>query len=73
MPGNQRSLFVDKHRHGEAKFADRGSDLRDLLVAMSASISGVWDQPIDRPSFDLIGRPRPLICGRLSRAGARAA
>jgi hypothetical protein len=25
-------LFVDQHRVGEAKFADRGGDLRDLLV-----------------------------------------
>jgi hypothetical protein len=25
-------LFVDQHRVGEAKFADRGGDLRDLLA-----------------------------------------
>jgi GNAT superfamily N-acetyltransferase len=33
----------------------------------------VWDQPVDRPPLDLIGRPRPLISGSLARgrAGAR--
>jgi hypothetical protein len=29
---------------GEAKFADRGGDLRDLLVAVRARVSGVGDQ-----------------------------
>ena len=73
MPGDQRTLFVNEHRVGEAKFADRGSDLRYLLVAMSASISGIRDQPIDRPPLDLVGRPPPLISGSLARgrAGAR--
>src|SRR5690242_7960773 len=37
-------LFVDQHRVGETKFADRGGDLRDLLVAVRARISGVGDQ-----------------------------
>jgi hypothetical protein len=78
MPGDQRTRFVNEHRVGEAKFADRGSDLRYLLVAMSASISGVWDQPTDRPPLDLVGRPRPFwrraitlpdeICGPMGRA-----
>jgi hypothetical protein len=31
------------------------------------------DQPIDRPPLDLIRRPRSLISGITSRAGARAA
>src|ERR1700732_4774583 len=68
MAGNQRALFVDQHRVGEAKFTDRGSDLGYLLVAMSASISGVWDQPITRPPLDFIARPRPWICRADSRA-----
>src|SRR6201986_3354742 len=37
-------LFVDQHRVGEAKFTDRGGDLRDLLVAVRARVSGVGDQ-----------------------------
>jgi hypothetical protein len=32
---------VDQHRVGEAKFADRGGDLRDLLVAVRASVSAL--------------------------------
>jgi hypothetical protein len=36
--------FVDQHRVGEAKFADRGGDLHDLLVAVRARVSGVGDQ-----------------------------
>ena len=73
MPGDQRTLFVDEHRVGEAKFADRGGDLCHLFGGMSASISGVWDQPIDRPPLDLVGRPRPLIFIAVSaRARARA-
>jgi superfamily II DNA or RNA helicase len=35
-------------------------------------IFGVWDQPIDRPPLDLVGRPRLLISASDSRAGARA-
>ena len=76
MPGDQRTLFVNEHRVGEAKFADRGSDLRYLLVAMSASIPGIRDQPTERPPLDLVGRPRPLILGlaspRLARGRAHA-
>jgi hypothetical protein len=34
MPSNQRALFVDEHRVGEAKFTDRGSDLLYLIVGM---------------------------------------
>src|ERR1700722_19330537 len=38
------ALFADQHRVGEAKFADRGGDLRDLLVAVRARVSGIGDQ-----------------------------
>jgi hypothetical protein len=30
VAGDNAVLFVDQHRVGEAKFADRGGDLRDL-------------------------------------------
>jgi hypothetical protein len=39
---------------GEAKFADRGGDLRDLLLAVRARVSGARDQR---------SRPRWLPCG----------
>jgi hypothetical protein len=42
--GETPNLVVDQHRVGEAKFADRGGDLRDLLVAVRARVSGVGDQ-----------------------------
>ena len=44
MAGDNAVLFVDQHRVGEAKFADRGGDLRDLLVAVRARVSGIGDQ-----------------------------
>ena len=44
VAGDNAVLFVDQHRVGEAKFAHRGGDLRDLLVAVRARVSGVGDQ-----------------------------
>src|SRR6202043_194641 len=44
VAGDNAVLFVDQHRVGEAKFADRRGDLRDLLVAVRARVSGVGDQ-----------------------------
>ena len=38
-----------------------------------AGIFRVWDQPFDPPPLDLVRRPRSLIFGLDSRAGARAA
>ena len=43
----------------------------DLSVGVCAGIFRVRDQPLDPPALDLVGRPRPLISGGLSRAGAR--
>jgi hypothetical protein len=48
-----------------------------MLAAIAAIWASVWvraflaprDQPIDRPPLDLVGRPRSLISGSLSRAG----
>jgi hypothetical protein len=46
VAGDNAVLFVDQHRVGEAKFVDRGGDLRDLLVAVRARVSGVGATPI---------------------------
>ena len=51
-----------------------------MLAAIAATWASVWvraflaygDQPIDPPPLDLVGRPRPVISGRLSRAYRRA-
>jgi hypothetical protein len=44
VAGDNAVLFVDQQRVGEAKFADRGGNLRDLLVGVGARVSGVGDQ-----------------------------
>jgi hypothetical protein len=41
-----------------------------LSVRVGPGVFRIWDQPIDRP--DLVGRPRPLISGRLARGRAPA-
>ena len=40
----------------------------DLGIRVGPCIFRVRDQPIDRPALDLVGRPRSLISGSLSRA-----
>ena len=59
--GDNAVLFVDQHRVGEAKFADRGGDLRNLLVAVRARVSGVGDQrraPAPNIVCNVTGKPR---------------
>ena len=48
-----------------------GRQSRDLGIRVGSCIFGVRDQPVDRPPFDLVGRPRLLISVNPSRAGAR--
>jgi hypothetical protein len=43
----------------------------DLGIRVGPCIFGIWDQPLDRPPLDPIGRPRSLI-PMASRARARA-
>jgi ParB/Sulfiredoxin domain len=52
--------------------ADTCSYRGDLRIRVGPSVFRVWDQPIDRPALDLVGRPRPLISGRLARRRAPA-
>jgi hypothetical protein len=52
-------------RGGEAKPSRR-------RIRVGPGIFGIRDQPIDRPPLDLVRRPRSLIFGLDSRAGARA-
>src|ERR1700730_9789189 len=69
---NQTAVLANQRRRRPAPLLDARRDRRDLRVGVCAGIFRVWDQPIDRPPLDLVGRPRSLISGRLSRAGARA-
>src|SRR6202035_5130339 len=57
------------HSPSRARLAlwDRG----DLGIRVGPGVFRIGDQPIDRPTLDLVGRPRPLISGLDSRAGAR--
>jgi hypothetical protein len=61
VAGDNPVLFVDQHRVGKAKFADRGGNLRDLLVAVRARVSGVGDQAHRRRTMvsgNVTGKPR---------------
>jgi hypothetical protein len=84
--GIERQHFppVDACREAARKIKGRGRRTRcpaplldargyrgDLGIRVGLCIFGIRDQPIDRPALDLVGRPRPLISRRLSRAGAR--
>ena len=41
MPGDDAVVAVDQDRVGEAELADRGGDLRHLLVAVRPGVPGV--------------------------------
>ena len=71
VSSNQRALFIDEHHDGPAPLADRGGDLRHLLVGMSACIAGVGDEFCDRPPLDLDPQATPPRA-RIMRAPARA-
>jgi len=63
MPGNQAPSIIHRHRHVEAELGDRGRDLRDLLVRMSARVRHVGQQGGDRARLD--GARRPWGLGHL--------
>jgi hypothetical protein len=71
MAGNQATILAHQRRRRPTPLLDARRDRGDLGIRVGPCIFRVWDQPIDRPALDLIGRPRPLISGNLSRAGAR--
>jgi hypothetical protein len=50
---------------------DARRDCRNLSVRVGPGVFRIRDQPVDRPPLDLVGRPRSLISGGLSRACAR--
>jgi hypothetical protein len=68
---NQATVLAHQRRRRPAPLLDARGYRGDLGIRVGPCIFGVWDQPIDRPTLDLVGRPRSLISGRLSRAGAR--
>ena len=72
MARNQAAILAHQRWRRPAPFLDARGDRGDLGIRVGPSIFRVWDQPIDRPALDLVGRPRSLISGGLSRACARA-
>ena len=72
MARDQATILAHQRWRRPAPLLDARRDRRDLRIRVGPCIFGVWDQPIDRPTLDLVGRPRPLISRRLSRVRARA-
>ena len=72
VAGDQATILAHQRRARPAPLLDARRDGRDLGVRVGPSVFRVWDQPIDPPALDLIGRPRSLNSGLDSRAGARA-
>jgi hypothetical protein len=68
---NQTAVLAHQRWRRPAPLLDARGYRGDVGIRVGPSIFRVWDQPIDRPALDLVGRPRPLISGNLSRAGAR--
>jgi DNA-binding MarR family transcriptional regulator len=65
------AVLAHQRRRRPAPLLDARGDGGDLSIGVGPCIFCVWDQPIDRPPLDLVGRPRPLIFIADSRACAR--
>src|SRR6202045_3948650 len=68
---NQPAILAHQRRRRPAPLLDARGYRGDLGIGMGRGVFRIGDQPVDRPPLDLVGRPRSLISGRLSRAGAR--
>jgi hypothetical protein len=69
---DQATVLAHQRRRRPAPLLDARGDRRNLRIRVGPGIFRVWDQPVDRPPLDLVGRPRPLISVAISRARARA-
>ena len=70
-PAIRPPCLAHQRRARPAPLLDARGYRGDLGIRVGPCIFGIWDQPLDRPPLDPIGRPRSLISGDLSRAGAR--
>jgi hypothetical protein len=68
---NQAAVLAHQRRRRPSPLLDARGDRGDLGIRVGPSVSGVWDQPLDRPPLDLVSRPGSLIFGADPRAGAR--
>jgi hypothetical protein len=71
MAGNQSAVLAHQRRRRPAPLLDARRDCRNLSVRVGPGVFRIRDQPVDRPPLDLVGRPRSLISGGLTRACAR--
>src|SRR5580704_13656129 len=69
---DQASVLAHQRRRRPAPLLDARGYRGDLGIRVGPGIFRVRDQPIDRPPFDLVRRPRPLISGSLARVRAAA-
>ncbi len=67
----QAAVLAHQRRRRPAPLLDASGYRGNLGIRVGPGVFRVWDQPIDRPALDLVGRPRLLISRLLSRAGAR--
>jgi hypothetical protein len=58
---DQAAVLAHQRRRRPAPLLDARGNGGDLSIRVDPCIFGVWDQPVDRPALDLVGRPRPLI------------
>src|SRR6202035_1093499 len=61
---DQPAVLAHQRRARPAPLLDARNYRGDLGIRVGPSIFGIRDQPIDRPPFDLVGRPRPSIAHR---------
>jgi hypothetical protein len=54
MAGDNHAVRTDKHRVRPAKPSDRPDNLLDLLLGVSARVTGKWQQRNHRPELDVI-------------------
>ena len=68
---NQATVLAHQRRRRPPPLLDARGYRGDLRIRVCPCIFRIRDQPIDRPPFDLVRRPRPLIFRAASAAGAR--
>ena len=74
MPGDDLALTISENWHVEAKFANGGRDLANLLVRMGFRIATSWVEFVQQALFNLQHRRqmflRPIVSGISSHVRA---
>ena len=56
MPGDDVAPAVGQHRIGPAELDHAGRDLCHLGIRMGPRIAAIWNQPVDGPRLDRVGK-----------------